>query len=188
MSAGATRWAALDSLEGVDVQALGDEERAALESTVRTCGDLERRDLEALLEALGVEIRWVAAGGEIPHSHWGDREAGILGGTVFLRDDTPVHSALHEACHVACARAEGRTDLDTDAGGEQLEEDAVCYLQIALADRLPGFGTARAQRDMDAWGYCFRLGCARRWFEEDADDARAWLVDRGLLPATPSGE
>jgi hypothetical protein len=33
---------------------------------------------------------------------------------------------------------------------------------------------------MDAWGYSFRLGSARRWFEEDADDARAWLERHGL--------
>ena len=38
--------------------------------------------------------------------------------------------------------------------------------------------------DMDAWGYSFRLGSARRWFEEDAADASAWLTQRGLLDAT----
>lgn len=178
----------LDSLEHVDVQSLSDRERAALEATVTTCGELDHGDLEALLRELGVEAQWIEAGAEIPHSHWGDREAGILGSTLFLRDDTPVHSALHEACHIACARTAGRADLDTDAGGEQLEEDAVCYLQIALADRLPGFGLARAQRDMDAWGYCFRLGSARRWFEQDAEDARAWLEENDLLPATSAGE
>jgi len=36
---------------------------------------------------------------------------------------------------------------------------------------------------MDAWGYSFRLGSARRWFFEDADDARGWLVRRGLWNA-----
>lgn len=183
-----TDWAALESLEGVDVQALGPDDRAALEATVRTCGEVDRGELEHLLAALGVEARWIEVGSPIPHSHWGDREAGILGATLFLRDDTPVHSALHEACHVACARAEGRADLDTDAGGEQIEEDAVCYLQIAMADRLPGFGIGRAQRDMDAWGYCFRLGKARRWFEEDAEDARRWLEERDLLVEATTGE
>ena len=179
---GVRDWAARSTLEDVDVQSLDDEERADLEATVRTCGELVRDHLNRLFEDLGVEARWLRAGTEIPHSHWGEREAGILGDVLFLREDTPVHSALHEACHVACARAEGRTGLDTDAGGEQLEEDAVCYLQIALAERLPGFGVARAQRDMDAWGYCFRLGSARRWFEQDAEDARAWLLEHGLLP------
>ncbi len=28
---------------------------------------------------------------------------------------------------------------------------------------------------MDAWGYSFRLGSTRAWFEGDAQDARAWL-------------
>jgi hypothetical protein len=35
---------------------------------------------------------------------------------------------------------------------------------------------------MDAWGYSFRFGSARAWFERDADDARGWLARRGLLP------
>jgi hypothetical protein len=37
-------------------------------------------------------------------------------------------------------------------------------------------------RDMDAWGYSFRLGTAAEWFELDAEDARNWLVSRGWLP------
>jgi hypothetical protein len=36
---------------------------------------------------------------------------------------------------------------------------------------------------MDAWGYSFRLGCARLWFEHDAEDARAWLGECGLIDA-----
>jgi hypothetical protein len=35
--------------------------------------------------------------------------------------------------------------------------------------------------DMDAWGYTFRLGSTQAWFERDAGDARAWLIDRGLI-------
>jgi len=34
---------------------------------------------------------------------------------------------------------------------------------------------------MDAWGYSFRLGSTRAWFEEDAADARDWLVRHGIL-------
>ncbi len=37
-------------------------------------------------------------------------------------------------------------------------------------------------QDMDSWGYTFRLGSARAWFEQDAEDARAWLEERNLLP------
>jgi hypothetical protein len=39
---------------------------------------------------------------------------------------------------------------------------------------------------MDAWGYSFRLGSARAWFEQDAEDARAFLEARGLLPPATS--
>lgn len=35
--------------------------------------------------------------------------------------------------------------------------------------------------DMDRWGYSFRLGSTRAWFERDAEDARAWLVAHGLI-------
>jgi hypothetical protein len=35
--------------------------------------------------------------------------------------------------------------------------------------------------DMDAWGYTFRLGSANDWFTRDADDARIWLQQNGLL-------
>jgi hypothetical protein len=37
-------------------------------------------------------------------------------------------------------------------------------------------------QDMDSWGYTFRLGSARAWFERDAEDALAWLLERNLLP------
>ena len=36
-------------------------------------------------------------------------------------------------------------------------------------------GIDRAFADMDAWGYTFRLGSARAWFERDAEDAAAFL-------------
>jgi hypothetical protein len=34
---------------------------------------------------------------------------------------------------------------------------------------------------MDAWGYTFRLGSARAWFEIDAAEPRASLAGRGLV-------
>ena len=76
-----------------------------------------------------------------------------------------------------------RAALSRDAGGDDLEESAVCYLQVMLADCLPGVGRDRLMQDMDAWGYSFRLGNTRSWFEQDADDARSWLIDEGLLTA-----
>jgi hypothetical protein len=49
---------------------------------------------------------------------------------------------------------------------------------------LHGDGREAAWRDMDEWGYSFRLGNARAWFEQDADDARAWLQSAGIIDAT----
>ena len=37
-------------------------------------------------------------------------------------------------------------------------------------------GIERAFADMDAWGYSFRLGSARAWFEQDAEDAADYLA------------
>ncbi|MEM9689479.1 MAG: hypothetical protein AAF917_08375 [Pseudomonadota bacterium] len=118
----------------------------------------------------------------IPGSYWGDPEAGLVRRTVYVREDTPVHSFLHEMCHALCMDDERRDALHTDAGGDDLEECAVCYLQVLLADQLPGVGRARLMHDMDSWGYSFRLGSTQAWFEQDADDARRWLSERGLLP------
>src|SRR5260370_38112475 len=84
---------------------------------------------------------------------------------------------------------ERRAGLDRDAGGTDLEESAVCYLQVLLADELPGVGRARLLCDMDAWGYSFRLGSTRAWFEGDAADARAGLRRHALVDAAdrPTG-
>lgn len=156
-----------------------------LESTVLRLGD-ERAPLPEALRALfasyGLAMRWLAQDESIPGSYWGESEAGLIGATLYVRDDTPVHSALHEGCHWICADETRRAGVHTDVGGDDLEECAVCYLSILLADALPGFGRARMLADMDAWGYSFRLGSARAWFEEDAADARAWLAAQALLP------
>jgi len=117
----------------------------------------------------------------ITGSFWGDEEAGIVGRDVYVRSDTPVHSLLHETCHTICMTGERRDRLNCDAGGDDLEESAVCYLQIVLADEIEGVGRDRLMSDMDAWGYSFRLGCTELWFENDAEDARKWLIDSGLL-------
>jgi hypothetical protein len=77
-----------------------------------------------------------------------------------------------------------RAVLHTDAGGDYDEENAVCYLQILLARQIPAVGQERLMRDMDAWGYSFRLGSAANWFEQDADDARCWLQRHGLIDGT----
>lgn len=149
-------------------------------------GGLDRLLIAQLLGAYGLELRLVAEGESIPASYWGDSEAGLRGSTLFARFDTPLHSVLHEAAHYICMTPERRAGLDTDAGGDVLEECAVCYVQILLAEILPQAGRERAIADMDAWGYSFREGSTSAWLAGDAADARAWLIARGVL--TRGGE
>ncbi|HHM04172.1 MAG TPA: hypothetical protein ENJ19_00315 [Gammaproteobacteria bacterium] len=144
-------------------------------------GRCDAAALAALLQRYGLRIVAVPAGAPIPGSHWGEPEAGLIQNRLYLRPDTPLHSALHEACHYVCMDGARRAALHTDAGGGYDEENAVCYLQILLADELPGVGRARLCRDMDAWGYTFRLGSAAAYFADDAAEARAWLLHRGLI-------
>ena len=143
--------------------------------------DLAPGTVEALLARYGLSLVVEPDGQPITGSFWGDEEAGIVGRKVYARSDTPVHSLLHESCHTICMTAERREALHRDAGGDELEETAVCYLQILLANEIDGAGSERLMRDMDAWGYSFRLGSAGRWFAEDAGDARNWLIDKGLI-------
>ena len=142
---------------------------------------IDRLSLELLLDRYGLGVRLVAPDEIIPGSYWGEREAGLIGTRIFARLDTPVHSVLHEGAHFICMTAERRAGLDTDAGGDDAEESAVCYLQVILAESLPNVGRERICRDMDDWGYSFRLGSAATWFAQDAEDARAWLIRHGIL-------
>jgi len=144
---------------------------------------IDRVALCLLLERYGLELVLVAPDQVIPGSYWGEREAGLIGSRIFARLDTPLHSVLHESAHFVCMTPERRAGLDTDAGGDDAEETAVCYLQILMAESLPNAGRARMCRDMDDWGYSFRLGSAARWFAEDAEDARRWLEQHGLIDA-----
>ncbi len=117
----------------------------------------------------------------IPGSFWGECEAGVIGSQVFARFDTPVHSLLHEACHLIVLPEEKRLEIHTDATDSVAEEDAVCVLQAILGDELPGVGRERIWADMDEWGYTFRLGSAKAYFENDANDSFNFLVTRGLI-------
>ena len=137
--------------------------------------------LARLLARYGLELEACPDDAPIPGSFWGDEEAGLIGDRLLVRADTPLHSALHEACHYICMDTERREALDTDAGGDYDEENAVCYLQIVLADHVEQFGRQRILEDMDRWGYTFRLGSAQAWFESDAEDARAWLLQKNLI-------
>ena len=152
-------------------------------SSVLLLSDLGFAAPRALLARHGLALIEVAPGAAIPGSYWGDSEAGVIGTRVYARPDTPVHSLLHEACHLLVLPPARRARVHTDATDSIEEEDATCYLQIVLADALPGVGRARMQADMDAWGYSFRLGSARAWFEQDASEARQLLIARGLIGA-----
>ncbi|HEX4854910.1 hypothetical protein [Arenimonas sp.] len=152
---------------------------------VLTLADVGFEAPAALLARHGLALARVPDGEPIPGSYWGECEAGLIGSTVHARSDTPVHSLLHEACHLLVMPPERRAAVHTDATDSVPEEDAACCLQILLADHLPGVGRDRLMADMDAWGYSFRLGSARAWFEHDAEDARAFLATRGLLPGAP---
>lgn len=160
-----------------DAQAV---DRAAASDVMRL-RDIDFNLASELLARHGLQLHRIEIGASIPGSYWGECEAGIVASTVYARTDTPVHSLLHEACHLLVMDPVRRKQVHTDASDSTAEEDAACYLQILLADALPGFGRDRAFADMDAWGYTFRLGCARAWFEQDAQDARTFLIERGLL-------
>ncbi len=151
-------------------------------ASVLTLADIDVDAARALLARHRLDLVLVEAQAAIPGSYWGEPEAGVIGHQVHARADTPVHSLLHEACHLIVAPAERRAHIHTDASDSQAEEDATCYLQILLADELAGVGRDQLMADMDTWGYSFRLGSARAWFERDAEDAQAWLAQHRLLP------
>jgi hypothetical protein len=153
---------------------------------VLLCSEINIKHLQSLLNRYGMEITTVDDNEDIPGSFWKESEAGLIGDTLYIRNGTPVHSALHEACHYICMDEQRRSKLDTDAGGTAIEESGVCYLQILLSDHIEEMGIDRMFSDMDEWGYSFRLGSARAWFEKDAGDAFDWLLNNKII--TPDGK
>ncbi len=137
--------------------------------------------LSRLLARFDLNLRLCPTAEPIPGSYWGDEEAGLKADRLYARNDTPLHSILHEASHFICMDGARRQNLDTDAGSDETEENAVCYLQILLAGELACLGRERMFSDMDTWEYSFRLGSSRSWFERDADDALAWLIGHDLI-------
>lgn len=144
-------------------------------------GDIPAESLQSVLKRYELQLVYCRDGEPISGSFWGEPEAGIIRDTVYVRADTPVHSLLHETCHVICMSPERRRTLERDAGGDDLEESAVCFLQIVLADSICGAGSERVMLDMDAWGYSFRLGSTADWFANDAEDARQYLLNHKLI-------
>ena len=115
-----------------DASAMSD----APEAAVTPVSELGAETVRALFVPRGLEIVEVAPGADIPGSYWGAPEAGLIGNRLHLRPDTPVHPVLHEGSHFLCMDADRRALLHTDAGGTDVEEHAVCYLQCSLADQL----------------------------------------------------
>jgi hypothetical protein len=144
----------------------------------------DRLSIALLLDRYGLDLVLTAPEELILGSYWGESEAGLKGNHLYARLDTPLHSILHEASHYICMTPERRAELDRDAGGDDLEEAAVCYLQVLLGGELAGVGRERLCADMDAWGYSFRLGTTHAWFSGDAEDARAWLLQHGVIDDT----
>ena len=148
---------------------------------VLTLSDIGFDAPRMLLARYRLDLVEVENGQPIPGSFWGDCEAGIIGLVVYARPDTPVHSLLHEAGHLIVLPEEKRAQVHTDATDSVAEEDAVCVLQAILGDALPGVGRERIWADMDEWGYTFRLGSAKAYFQNDAGDAFAFLKLRRLI-------
>jgi len=148
---------------------------------MKTLSHVNTTSFDQLLLKFGIKVCHLDLSDDIPGSYWGAPEAGIIKNQLFVRPDTPVHSALHESCHYICMDHERREKLHTDTGGDYDEENAVCYLQILLADLIPNIGQNIMCENMDEWGYTFRLGSAKRWLKEDADDALQWLLNNNII-------
>jgi len=150
-------------------------------SQVLRLAEFEQSELIDLLTRFDLHLIRCVDQQPIPGSYWGEAEAGIRANKLYARSDTPLHSILHEACHYICLSPARRRCLDTNAGSDEAEENAVCYLQVLLAGQLTGMGRRRMFTDMDTWGYSFRLGSSQAWFDTDADDALQWLVLHGIV-------
>jgi len=149
--------------------------------SILSCNEIELAELSSLLGKFSIQVHLIEDSEKIPGSWFGDPEAGIINNNLYIRNDTPVHSALHESCHYICMSPNRRRNLHTNAGGDYDEENGVCYLSILLSEYLKSFGQVRMLNDMDEWGYTFRLGSSKAWFEGDATDAFDWLVKHKII-------
>lgn len=146
-----------------------------------TIRDVSLDNVRQLLQRYSLQLVIVADDSNIPGSFWGDSEAGLIDTQLYVQNATPLHSLLHEACHYVCMDSSRRNNLHTNAGGDYDEENAVCYLQILLADFVHPLNKSGLMADMNEWGYSFRLGSAEKWFAKDAEDARMWLIKHELI-------
>jgi hypothetical protein len=156
---------------------------AVASDAVLVCADIRPQGVRDLLARFGMVPVMVDQGLDIPGSYWGVPEAGLIADRLYFRSDTPAHSLLHELAHYICMDPVRRSGLQTNAGGDDEEECAVCFLEILLADHLEPFDAERCLDDMDRWGYSFRQGSARAWFQGDGRAARDWLIAHRLIDA-----
>jgi len=143
--------------------------------------NLNPDSIKELLSRYGIQINCSEPGIAIPHSFWGTPEAGRKKNRLYIRGDTPIHSILHESCHYICMLAEQRTLKKVDAKGSAMEENATCYLQILLAEHIDGYSRSQLMKDMDDWGYSFRLGSTHSWFTQDAEEVQQWLTIQQII-------
>ncbi len=143
--------------------------------------DISQHAVQQLLARFGMTVQVTPQDEDIPHSFWGSPEAGRLNETLYIRTNTPIHSLLHESCHYVCMPLDQRKLEVVDAKGTAAEENATCYLQLLLADKLQGYNQNQLMKDMDDWGYSFRLGSAKRWFTEDAEEVKEWLIKHEII-------
>ena len=143
--------------------------------------NIKPNTIQALLSRYGMQINCIKSKEDIPHSFWRAPEAGRIKNDLYIRGDTPIHSILHEACHYVCMPNKQRAQTKIDAKGSTMEENATCFLQLLLADHIEGYSRSKLMCDMDEWGYSFRLGSAKAWFTEDAEDAQQWLVHESII-------
>ncbi|MBT7276275.1 MAG: hypothetical protein P8O19_04195 [Woeseiaceae bacterium] len=141
----------------------------------------EEKELRHLVSKFDLKLKIIIKSQKIPGSYWGDPEAGLIGKTIFVKNNTPLHSFLHEFSHLICMSEELRLKVIRDAKSDDAEESAVCYLQILLADFLQGIERSVLMQDMDDWGYSFRLGSTEIWFQNDASDSIEWLKREKIL-------
>ncbi len=142
---------------------------------------LLKTSVQNILSHYGLSLQLVNIENEIPYSYWGTPEAGRKQNTLFAQTKTPLHSVLHEACHYVCMPAHHRTCKAIDAAGGVEEENATCYLQVLLAEHIDGYSSQLIMQDMDRWGYSFRLGSCSAWFDKDAEDVQAWLMQHKII-------
>ncbi|MEE9343270.1 MAG: hypothetical protein V3V12_06550, partial [Gammaproteobacteria bacterium] len=64
---------------------------------VNRLADVDLHGLQRLLARYQLQLVVSEAGQDIPGSFWGDEEAGLIGGKLYARVDTPIHSIFHEA-------------------------------------------------------------------------------------------